>query len=147
MCSGFILLAWELGRCLWGKSPEAPGERDWTLALMRQNPNGQCLGWKLKKRDEIARVGKAWAWKSRVLAFLKYPERSCSQKRYKTHIITTAKFAVIHTMSNESTMKSITNAYLQLEMCGIADLVVYERSKYGNMKEINTPHFKCLGFF
>lgn len=44
-------------------------------------------------------------------------------------------------------MQNITNAYLQLEMCGIADLVVYERSKYGNMKEINTPHFKCLGFF
>lgn len=28
----------------------------------------------------------------------------------------------------------------------LTDGVVYERSKGGNMKEINSPDFKCLGF-
>lgn len=39
-------------------------------------------------------------------------------------------------------MENITNAYLQLERYAITDLVVYERSKCGNMKEINIPDFK-----
>lgn len=42
-------------------------------------------------------------------------------------------------------MKNFTNAYLQLERYAVTDLVVYEHSKRGNRKEINTPDFKCLG--
>lgn len=45
----------------------------------------------------------------------KCPKRGHSQKRWQIHVITTAKFAVIHTKSNESSVNIITNAYLQLE--------------------------------
>lgn len=44
-------------------------------------------------------------------------------------------------------MKSITNAYLRLERYATAAWVVYERSKCGDMKELNMLDFKCLGFF
>lgn len=38
------------------KSPKT-WERDWTLTLMRQNPNGQWLEWKAKEGGEIAYDG------------------------------------------------------------------------------------------
>jgi len=78
---------------------------------------------------------------------MKYPERSYSRKRCESHLITTAKFAVSHRKSNESSVENLANAYLQGERCAIADLVVYEHSKCGNGKEIDTPDFQCLGCF
>lgn len=85
--------------------------------------------------------------KAESLHLLSILSIATSQKRCKIRIITMAKFVVIHRRSNESSMKNITNAYLQLERYAVTDLVVYERSKCGNMKEINTLDFKCLGFF